>query len=700
MMMLIDKLTIEYFGRFHNLEMELKPGINLIYGENESGKSTIHSFIKGMLFGIERLRGRGAGTKEDIYTRYLPWDYPGAYSGTMDITLGDVSYRLYRSFHANNKDFSVLELSTGREVKLREETISSFIPGLTESAFRNTISMEQLKARTDGELARQVQNYIANLSVGKSNELNIAKALESLAGRKKELEAAISAIPIKKLQEEIAAGLEKEKQLQEKKLQQLELCRKKESLKKQLEEAARIRDGEEGSRILQLPGILEKYNSYRELSRQYQQLESRNKELQESIELRAKKQQEFDLLIAESREAGILQQKTAKLRMDHQKLKEELQELTKLNRKRGLLCGIPTLLLAAVALPVSGYKLIGYVGTSLLLLLGVVVYQLLGRRHSVRRTALIHEKNVLEKQLKEKEVNLEALLKKYSVQGAEELLTKQEEVVQNRYALDSEAKQREELLRRMEELEDQRDGIYDTIMTYLQHFFAAEDLTEETMERLKEVVHNRKTESTDQYHRINDAYDECRLNLKRLGWEIDALEETTTLLEKIKALLEEQKKQLDDLQIELDAVCLARETIKELSEAIHDSFGQQINQLVSSVIAEITGHKYSDLKVDEKLVIKAGYQGNYIPLERLSAGTIDQIYFALRVAVADLIFGDNQCPLFLDDSLALYDDARVKRTLFLLNGRKQVLLFTCHQRERRILEDLRIPYHYVDLTGR
>src|SRR5690606_15128040 len=103
--MLITRLKVDYFGKFTGKEIELKLGINLLYGENEAGKSTLHTFIRGMLFGIERLRGRGAASKEDVYTKYLPWDYPGAYGGQMDIMVGDKAYRLIRSFHANDKSF-------------------------------------------------------------------------------------------------------------------------------------------------------------------------------------------------------------------------------------------------------------------------------------------------------------------------------------------------------------------------------------------------------------------------------------------------------------------------------------------------------------------------------------------------------------------------------------------------------------------
>ena len=54
--MIIRKLQLRNFGKFQNKEILLKEGINIIYGENESGKSTIHSFLQSMFFGIRRMR--------------------------------------------------------------------------------------------------------------------------------------------------------------------------------------------------------------------------------------------------------------------------------------------------------------------------------------------------------------------------------------------------------------------------------------------------------------------------------------------------------------------------------------------------------------------------------------------------------------------------------------------------------------------
>ena len=68
--MKILSLHIEGFGKFHDLDISFKDGLNVVYGKNEAGKSTLHTFIRGMLFGIEKQRGRAA--RNDVYSKYEP----------------------------------------------------------------------------------------------------------------------------------------------------------------------------------------------------------------------------------------------------------------------------------------------------------------------------------------------------------------------------------------------------------------------------------------------------------------------------------------------------------------------------------------------------------------------------------------------------------------------------------------------------
>lgn len=77
--MKILSLHIEGFGKFHDLDISFKDGLNVVYGKNEAGKSTLHTFIRGMLFGIEKQRGRAA--RNDVYSKYEPWKGSGTYEG-------------------------------------------------------------------------------------------------------------------------------------------------------------------------------------------------------------------------------------------------------------------------------------------------------------------------------------------------------------------------------------------------------------------------------------------------------------------------------------------------------------------------------------------------------------------------------------------------------------------------------------------
>ena len=76
--MKILSLHIDGFGKFHDRDISFEDGLNVVYGKNEAGKSTLHTFIKGMLFGIERQRGRAS--KNDTYSKFQPWTQTGKFT--------------------------------------------------------------------------------------------------------------------------------------------------------------------------------------------------------------------------------------------------------------------------------------------------------------------------------------------------------------------------------------------------------------------------------------------------------------------------------------------------------------------------------------------------------------------------------------------------------------------------------------------
>ena len=102
-------LYISGFGKFHNTSVSFEDGINIVYGKNEAGKSTIHTFIRGMLFGIERQRGRAART--DTYSKYEPWENSGTYEGQLRLE-SVTSSVLDSRFYGRQMVFTVPDFKT------------------------------------------------------------------------------------------------------------------------------------------------------------------------------------------------------------------------------------------------------------------------------------------------------------------------------------------------------------------------------------------------------------------------------------------------------------------------------------------------------------------------------------------------------------------------------------------------------------
>lgn len=185
--MIIKELNLKNFGKYNNKSISLSSGLNIIYGDNESGKTTVHSFIRGMFLGIEKPRGRES--KEELYSRFLPWDTPTLYSGSMVVQIEDREYQIYRNFYKDTKELKVVDLQSGRAMPAEIGKIPSLFKGLTKENYRNTLSIEQNKASTDKELAMALRNYMANLSTSQSDEVDVDGALRILRMKKKRIES-------------------------------------------------------------------------------------------------------------------------------------------------------------------------------------------------------------------------------------------------------------------------------------------------------------------------------------------------------------------------------------------------------------------------------------------------------------------------------------------------------------------------------
>lgn len=181
------ELQIKGFGKFHDRTISFQDGINVVYGKNEAGKSTLHTFIRGMLFGIQPQRGRAS--KNDLYNKYEPWENSGTYEGSLRLEHGEHIYRIERRFQKNRKELTIVDETLGKELEPTKALMDELLSGLSETAYNNTISIGQLKSATDEGMVSELKNYIANMNTSGNMALNITKATAFLKNQRKSLES-------------------------------------------------------------------------------------------------------------------------------------------------------------------------------------------------------------------------------------------------------------------------------------------------------------------------------------------------------------------------------------------------------------------------------------------------------------------------------------------------------------------------------
>lgn len=510
--MKIEKLEIRNFGKMQNRTLEFSEGIQLISGENESGKSTVHTFIRSMLFGMTRGRGRAA--KNDVYSRYEPWENPAYYEGEMIFVSGGKRFRLTRKFGRQNIDAKLVCLTDGEVLSVEDGDLSMLLGGVSETIYDNTASIGQLKGRTEEGLADELRNYMANYQGSSDGELDVSAALELLKQKRRRLEQE---------QKKTLAGMEKRKEELETRIAVFE------------EECRRTEEG----------------------------LEQAKEQMKREI-------YQKDVPIERVR-----------------KMKKEYRK----SRKWGAAC---------VAL--AGF------------LLFLCILQFFPVDSLLTRTGL---------------------------------------------------------------------GLAIAVLLYL-----AYSLFRHRKIEVEQVV----TEPGEQV-------------IRRQQWNVDRMKQELGQKQVMLSNLQSEYEDLcismtgkDHLQEEMDALSLAGETILQLSVQMQGRIGERLKRQMSNVLSALTNGRYLQVSMDEDLRIGLHTEEEYVPLERVSRGTIEQAYFALRMAAMDVLCGEEELPVILDESFAFYDENRLKETLkWLAENRTQVLLFTCQKREEEALGELGIPYRKIVL---
>lgn len=183
--MQIKEAIIGQFGKLQNRQISFEPGINVIYGENEAGKTTLHDFLLAMFFGMEK--GRGRNTLNSIYKKHEPWHAPSYYSGALRFLVDEKPFYLERNFYYKDKKDILKNEADGEELSVVYGDLSMLLGGIDKETFGNTYDIPQTGAVTGKELADILSEYLSNAAEGGGANIQVQKAKAALTARKKEL---------------------------------------------------------------------------------------------------------------------------------------------------------------------------------------------------------------------------------------------------------------------------------------------------------------------------------------------------------------------------------------------------------------------------------------------------------------------------------------------------------------------------------
>lgn len=633
--MIVRKMTAS-FGVLQNRTLELSPGLNIIEAPNEYGKTTWCAFLRAMLYGIDTAQRGRAGKKPDKVL-YAPWN--GApMAGTMELSFGGKDITLSRSTRAANapmRAFSAVYTRSGQPAPgLTGENAGETLTGASLPVFERTafIGPAGLGVQQGAELERKITSLVtAGEEGGSFSEASARlRALQRKcryrnSGRLPELEAEMAS-----LREKLAAMDETADELT------------------RAEEAAENAHLHAENARKSLAGAQEKRRE--EIK---SRLEACRTEREKAENEAARRESAADAAEATLR-AGIFcgaePDETASERARADERRAKRAESAATAPKPGLWIWI-LLLLAAGGFAAAGFvRREFWLGTLLTLLalavLGIVSVFRSRERANARRV-------------------LGEILAQYDVEIPED--------IPDRFA--AYAAEWEETEALILAAEEEREHARSLTREELQ-------LHEELTELLGGNAALPQLSESDKKEQL------LREEIARLRGRLDTLGDPLVLKSRLCALEAEHAR----VEAELEALTIALDELALADEEMQSEFSPALAKSAAVALSRLTGGAYTELTLDRELNALVRCAGEPVLHESafLSRGTADQLYLALRLALCDMLLGgEDPCPIVLDDALINFDDVRMGYALDYLAElaqHRQILLFSCHSREKRYMQ--------------
>ena len=664
--MILEKLYIDGFGKFSDYSLNFSPSIQILYGENEAGKSTIHAFIQAMLYGIPK-----GASKKEIFFQYRPFSKALGFGGSLTFSHQGKSYCVQRDF-LQGGEAHITILPQGEKLFEGESFLQSVLSPFSLESFKNTVSIRQLKSSTEREMVYELQAMLSNFQESGNVELNPQAALDYLEQEEARLREKIIPDATKRY-----SGLLGEVKNTRRSLSLLEAeeaqSSEEKSIKGLVPKEAMIeatnREETDGEESFEKNGSVAKNCILKEESLELQQ------KVAEIEETREEWNRLSSLLEKEglnNKEELLLEQEKMLQYLSHEQEEKELGKssifLYPLFCFFALCFAVLTTLsflyaYTSVALPRFPFFSMGFSAYLYPFFCAFLLFLLLAL--SQRRIFTQQQRWV-----KQEKREFEEILAKRNISTFLQFQNSSKEELREEGSSYTQAKVLQYYNTLLEKW-GEKEELEKSLALLEESYQKEKNLWLETS--YKEKQKEQREELLRQYGILQNKADLSR----------PSLEENEKLQEKREAISE------------------AKERIRQIAGEIRKSFAFHLNEDCGKALSEITGGRYDSLWIDEQLHIYVNAKEGFFPLEQASTGTIDQLYLALRLSMALLLQRENRdlLPLLFDDSFAMYDEKRLAASIGYLKKAypAQILLFTCHHREEKILKELGIPFEQAEL---
>lgn len=650
--MKIKNIKINNFGNLWKREIDFENGINLVYGKNETGKSTLLNFLRTTFYGISKNKN---GREMSDYGKYFPW-IGEEFSGKIRYELDNEKiFEVYRDFKKKNPiifDEKLEDISSNFKIDKKDGNQFFYEQtGIDENTYLSTIMSPQQELVLNNQYQNFLIQKLANLAGTGEDKVSYQKAIERLN---------------KRLVEEVGTSRTQDRPIN---IVENAIARVKEDLKtkkdltdtkQKLEEEkiiyeAKLKNEEEQNNTLcKLNMLTNKY----EVEMEKNELKIKMKDEQEKNV--KSKIQERDFLLKKNSNNEQTKRQTTKTEHDKKSMKK-----TKQNYLFFIVTFVALIILNLFNFNLIKNKIINYLILILIPIEIIIFIFYLFKNKKIKNKQIIQNKEI-ENKLNEKItiLNSEINLLEENIKKLEKEIKQEKEDIIFKFNL------------------EKKDILKEILNNKI-------DFNIEEKNKIEKELENSNKKIVEYKLKLNGIeYEENSINNK--------LEDSISKEEEYERL----KEQLTELQEKNKCILATKDLLEKAYEKMKNNVTPKFTQNLSNIACNISNGKYKKVIFNEEkgLVVELE-NGEYISVNRLSAGTIDELYLSLRLSMLDEISSEKM-PIILDEVFAYFDDERLKNSLIFLaeqSKEHQIIILTCSNREKQILDSINIKYNLVEL---